>query len=264
MNESQIALVRRVLDTHRQFRHDIAVAVDGIAVRLHENVFNPFLAPSGPLMIHLAISGMFQGLRVLDCACGSGVGSALLVAKGGARQVVAVDINPDAVACASENARRFDVADRVDVRQGDLFAPIRSGEEPFDVVVADFPFADAEPCDMLERAFFDPGLTAVRQCLKQVDQFLAPEGRLILAWSDLTPFPRPPLQLSTQEVGESKHRVGGIELSLLELATRSGLQPRYQRQFEKLWDDAALRHAIEAIVGESSDKPSDFKTNTAA
>ena len=57
--------------------------------------------------------------RVLDVGCGSGIlsiGAALL----GAEEITGVEIDPDAVEVARENAAQNGLADRISIRQGDL------------------------------------------------------------------------------------------------------------------------------------------------
>ena len=80
-------------------------------------------------------------------------------------QVVAVDIDPDATRCARINALVHKLEDRIDVRQGDLFAPVEG--ERFDTVLFNPPYFRGEPKDQLDRAFrsqlvatrFSEGLT---------------------------------------------------------------------------------------------------------
>lgn len=70
------------------------------------------------------------GCRVLDLGCGTGV-LALAAARLGARCVVAVDVDRDAVEVTRENAARLDVA--LDVRHGSIDS---GGAAPADVVLA--------------------------------------------------------------------------------------------------------------------------------
>jgi 2-polyprenyl-3-methyl-5-hydroxy-6-metoxy-1,4-benzoquinol methylase len=121
MNYQQARLVARVIESHRRYSSACEYPLYGTMVKVMCDVFNPFLAPSGPLMIYLASSSIFNGKHVLDIGCGSGIASAALALKGGAERVVAIDINPMAVECARENAKRLGVMDRVEVREGDLF-----------------------------------------------------------------------------------------------------------------------------------------------
>ena len=71
------------------------------------------------------------GARVLDVGCGSGV-LAVVAALLGAAEVVAVDVDPEAVAATEANAAANGVADRVRARS----SPVAELDEPYDVVVA--------------------------------------------------------------------------------------------------------------------------------
>lgn len=94
------------------------------------------------------------GAAVLDLGCGSGV--AAVAAAGRAGRVVAVDINPAAVRCARINALLNGVEGRVDVREGDLFAPLAN--ERFDVIVFNPPYFTGRPRSNFERALRSEGL----------------------------------------------------------------------------------------------------------
>jgi methylase of polypeptide subunit release factors len=78
--------------------------------------------------------------RVLDLCTGSGVQALRLADSAeacGAKQIVAVDINPRAAAVARLNAQ-LNGATNVDVRVGDLYAPV--GGAQFDLIIANPPF----------------------------------------------------------------------------------------------------------------------------
>jgi release factor glutamine methyltransferase len=75
---------------------------------------------------------------VLDLCTGSGAIAISLAKELPAARVVATELSPAAVAIARSNAERNGVADRVDVREGDLFAPV-AGEQ-FDLIVANPPY----------------------------------------------------------------------------------------------------------------------------
>lgn len=76
--------------------------------------------------------------RLLDLCTGSGVIAVSLAREYGAAQVVATELSPAAAALARRNATRNAVAERVDVRDGDLFAPVRG--ERFDLIAANPPY----------------------------------------------------------------------------------------------------------------------------
>jgi ribosomal protein L11 methyltransferase len=65
--------------------------------------FGDFSHPTTRLMIQL-MKGRMQNKRILDIGCGSGILS-LAAIKMGAKQVMGVDIDDDAIAHAKENAR---------------------------------------------------------------------------------------------------------------------------------------------------------------
>jgi release factor glutamine methyltransferase len=76
--------------------------------------------------------------RILDLCTGSGVIAVSLAREYPAAQVVATEISPEAAALARKNAARNAVAERVDVREGDLFGPVRG--ERFDLIAANPPY----------------------------------------------------------------------------------------------------------------------------
>lgn len=72
-----------------------------------------------------------DGARVLDVGCGSGILS-IAAARLGAREVLALDVDPIAVEATIANTRRNRLARRIHARRGSL----PSGAPPFDVVLA--------------------------------------------------------------------------------------------------------------------------------
>jgi len=79
-----------------------------------------------------------RACRILDLCTGSGVIAVSLAKEYPAARVVATELSPAAAAIARRNAARNQVADRVDVREGDLFAPV-AGEQ-FDLITANPPY----------------------------------------------------------------------------------------------------------------------------
>jgi release factor glutamine methyltransferase len=76
--------------------------------------------------------------RVLDLCTGSGAIAVSLARELPAARVVATDLSADAAALARRNAERNGVADRVDVRVGDLWQPVAG--ERFDLITANPPY----------------------------------------------------------------------------------------------------------------------------
>jgi len=83
------------------------------------------------------VRGLAKGRRVLDLYCYSG-GFALNAAKGGAREVVAVDLDEDAVAQGRRNAKRNGLDAAVRFVHADAFDHLRAAaDRSFDLVVVD-------------------------------------------------------------------------------------------------------------------------------
>ena len=85
------------------------------------------------------VGRLAEGKRVLDCFCNQG-GFALHAAKGGASEVVAVDISAGAVAATQANAARNELT--IDAREANVFDFLKeaeTAEEKYDMVILDPP-----------------------------------------------------------------------------------------------------------------------------
>ena len=122
----------------------------GVPFLVTPSVFNPKSTRSGAFFasrLDLALVG--SGAEVLDMGTGSGV-CAVFAARH-ARRVVAVDINAAAVRCAGINVLLNHLEDKIDLRHGDLFAPV--GTERFDLILFNPPFLRGTPRDDRDRAW---------------------------------------------------------------------------------------------------------------
>lgn len=113
-------------------------------------VLNPRLMRTGAFLAEqLEVQLGARCAEVLDMGTGSGV--CAIVAARHARSVVAVDINPDAVRCARINVLMNKLDNRVEVLEGDLFAPVAGRR--FDVILFNPPFLRGVPRDDADRAW---------------------------------------------------------------------------------------------------------------
>ena len=130
-------------------------------------VFPGVFQPSPDTLALLRHTQIQPGESVLDIGTGAGV-QAIFAART-AYRVVATDINPSAVRNTRYNARRLGVADKISVRQGDLFSAI-GPRQRFDVILfnIEYPNSDADLAlwDVHERFF------------AQVKHHLKPGGRI--------------------------------------------------------------------------------------
>jgi HemK-related putative methylase len=124
--------------------------VHGLPFLVLPSVFNPKLPRTGAfLCAHLDERVIVPDANVLDMGTGSGV--CAVHAARHARRVVAVDINPAAVRCAAINVALNGLDHRIEVRHGDLFAPVAG--ERFDLIVFNPPFLRGLPRDDRDRAW---------------------------------------------------------------------------------------------------------------
>jgi methylase of polypeptide subunit release factors len=149
-------------------------------LEIAEGVFCPTLTNVSPFLLeHIDIR---PNDRMLDAFAGSGafgIHAALFGAT-----VVSFDIDPMAVTCATKNARRNGVSDRMEVRQGTVETCL-STRDTFDLVVANPPLLPVALEGPLAAALSDPGLHATLTFIRHVQHLLAPSGRCYLLTSDV-------------------------------------------------------------------------------
>jgi HemK-related putative methylase len=142
------------------------------------SVFNPKLPRTGAfLAAHLDERVISPEAQVLDMGTGSGVCAVLAGRR--ARRVVAVDINPAAVRCAALNVALNGMEHRVEVRHGDLFAPV-AGEQ-FDLILFNPPFLRGLPRDDRDRAW--RSIDIAERFAAGVGDHLAPGGAALVVLS---------------------------------------------------------------------------------
>jgi release factor glutamine methyltransferase len=121
------------------------------------------------------------GERVLEIGAGAGLAAVLAARAGG--HVIATDIRPEAVRCTRDNAARNAVAERVEVRLGDGFAPVAGLR--FDLICTSPPQMPTPPereRDDAEAAAdnggFD-GWALLERVIREAPAHLEPGGRLV-------------------------------------------------------------------------------------
>lgn len=125
--------------------------------------------------------------RVLDVGTGSGVIALTLAAELPQADVSAVDVSPDALGLARQNAERLGLTERVHFFQSNLFAAV---EGAFDLIVANLPYIPGgEIAGLAREVQHDPvlaldggpvGTELIVQLIDQARAHLKPGGRLVL------------------------------------------------------------------------------------
>lgn len=127
-----------------------------------------------------------RAVTVADVGTGSGAVAVAIAAHERAVHVIGTDISVDALVVARENTLRNGVADRVELREGDLLAPIA---DPVDLVVANLPYLRDDTLEHLvgERTSlaFEPrlavtagkdGLELIWRAASELHRVLTPNG----------------------------------------------------------------------------------------
>ncbi|MCW4015734.1 MAG: class I SAM-dependent methyltransferase [Candidatus Bathyarchaeota archaeon] len=129
---------------------------------------------------------------VLDMGTGCGILAVLAAKK--AKSVVAVDINPYAIECASKNAENCGVNDKVEFRLGNLFEAVQKNER-FSLVLFNSPYLPSEPDE--EKSWIGKAWAGGPNGRAVIDRFIAdsPNGladgsRILLVQSSLSDVDR--------------------------------------------------------------------------
>ena len=151
---------------------------------VEENVYEP--AEDTFLLAENLVVGEHD--VVLDMGTGCGILGVLAAKR--ARKVVAVDVNPHAVRCAETNARLNGVVEKMDIRRGDLFKPVRK-DEKFDVIIFNAPYLPSEAGEQktwIGRAWAGgpTGRQLIDRFIFQAPSYLREGGRILLVQSTLS------------------------------------------------------------------------------
>jgi HemK-related putative methylase len=175
---------RTVLAQSQQEKFPYSIEVEGLHIEVYEGVFSPKHFHGWEVFTKHFPN--VRGKDVLEIGTGTGI-TALVLAKRGARKVLATDINPRAVANTQKNIEKNDLSALVKVRESDIFSAI-SPDEKFDIIYWNMPFMwtekDYKYASMLERGLFDPGHTLADRFLSEGKNHLNPEGILLVGTAD--------------------------------------------------------------------------------
>lgn len=124
--------------------------------------------------------------RAIDVGTGSGV-LALQMAKAGFKQVIATDINPNAIESVARQLRRLPVASPIELEHADQFGKDRG---PLDLIVSNPPWMKGEVGRTLDLAmYFQDGF--FERFYDQSLQRLAPGGRVVFVFSNIIELSQP-------------------------------------------------------------------------
>jgi SAM-dependent methyltransferase len=153
---------------------------EGLRIHPHYSVFSPVRGEYVGLVAKAPLPAALQAHSVaFDIGVGTGVLSAVL-ARRGAKQVVATDMAERALVCARDNLQRLGLQNQVQLLQTDLFPPGQAA-----LVVCNPPWLPARPTSVLEQAVYDEGSQMLKGFLAGLKTHLCEGGEGWLILSDL-------------------------------------------------------------------------------
>ena len=153
---------------------------EGLRIHPHYGVFSPVRGEYVALVTQAPLPAALKEHPVaFDIGVGTGVLSAVL-ARRGAKQVVATDMAERALVCARDNLQRLGLQNQVQLLQADLFPPGQAA-----LVVCNPPWLPARPTSVLEQAVYDEGSQMLKGFLGGLKAHLCEGGEGWLILSDL-------------------------------------------------------------------------------
>lgn len=156
--------------------------------------------------------------RVLDIGTGSGCIAVTIAKQHKSANVTAIDISPQALVIARENAEQHAVAERVTFLEGDLFAPL--ARQSFDLIASNPPYIapaefltldpgvrDFEPRSALDGG--PDGLDFYRRLAADAERFLSPGGTILVEIGSTQEDAVRELFAARMEVGGTIRDLGG-------------------------------------------------------
>lgn len=175
-------LVAREIEAYRKIQNQTSGKVifeNGFALLCAPGVMSP---TNRVTRCFGTVVSTLKASSVLDLGCGTGI-LALIVSRY-AREVVGVDIDPNAVVCAQHNAVLNNI-ENVRFLLGDGYAPV--AQQRFDLIISNPPFYPAQgivqpPTPMC----INTGRALLYSLIEDVRQHLNPCGRALFVTSSLS------------------------------------------------------------------------------
>lgn len=159
-------------------RRGVPIEALRASIHPHFGVFSPIRGEYVDLVAAAPLPAAAHGAGAFDIGTGTGVLAAVLARRG--VRVIATEIEPRALACATENIARLRLARVVTVQSADLFPPGRAG-----LIVCNPPWLPAAAATALDAAVYDPESRMLRGFLGGLAPHLSAGGEGWLILSDL-------------------------------------------------------------------------------
>ncbi len=173
---------KQILDQSQTEKTPYMVSICDKNFIVYKGVFSPkYFFDTEIFATNLPIN---SGDEILEIGPGTGIISIMTLYRG-AKGAVCVDINKKAVKNTIENSKYHELQDKLDARQGNIYASIKKNEK-FDVIFWNIPFGLVpveKKLSFLEKSVFDPGYCATEIFIRDAKQFLKSKGRIYIGFS---------------------------------------------------------------------------------
>lgn len=151
--------------------------------------------PETELLVEKALAWLKESpvrRTIADVGTGSGIIGVTIAMEIPSVRILATDISPPALQIAQNNARKFDVADRINFVECDILPPHPNSlptEEHFDLLCANLPYIPTETLRSLHVYKREPrlaldggadGLDLFRKLMSRAPEWMAPNSLILL------------------------------------------------------------------------------------
>lgn len=223
MNENQKDIVLTQWKRHQHETHEMDFDVSGEKDTLNgfiiaKGVWDPFLASGRYHARYLFYNNyLFYGKTVIEIGCGTGIMS-IIMAKYGAKKVIANDISPLACENTKDNAKKFGVSNKIKIIQGDLFDNITEKADFITWMIPFFPGTTPKGDTISASMIMPPEL--FERFLKEAKKHLTPKGVILIPSYSLGGELTDPMKIAPKFDYEVKrtwthNSINGIQQGLL-------------------------------------------------
>ncbi|MFA6341189.1 MAG: methyltransferase [Candidatus Paceibacterota bacterium] len=179
--EDYLSGTMQILNDSKLEKEPYQIKLLGREFQVLPNVFSPkYFNDSEIFSKHLPVT---VGEEMLEIGPGTGVVSITAIYRG-AKKVVAIDINPDAVKNTEINIKKHHLENRMEVRLGDIYDALTKNER-FDSIFWNVPFGlvDEKELSDLTKAIYDPGYKSTERFIKEGHLHLKAGGKILIGFS---------------------------------------------------------------------------------
>lgn len=147
-------------------------------------MYHPHPSSSSVFMVRTLLREQPMLGRLLELGCGTGAVGLSMLSHGLANHVVMTDIDPEAITIARKNAAQLAVSNQADIRQGDLFTPVKG--ERFNSILFNLPLMHAAHPGLKHLSLDDTSGALAKRFFSEARDYLEPDGVGYFTFSNIS------------------------------------------------------------------------------